>query len=72
MYSNQVPGQKAEISKPVIIEGEKEWEVKRVLNKKKGIREGQIPGVIERLYGRKQYMGRDKKLGKCKGIGRRI
>jgi len=24
MYSNQVPGQKAEISKPVIIEGEKE------------------------------------------------
>jgi len=30
-----VPGQKAEISKPVIIEGEKEWEVKRVLNKRK-------------------------------------
>jgi len=35
MYSNQVPGQKAEVPKPVIIEGEEEWEVERVLNKRK-------------------------------------
>jgi len=35
MYLNQVPGQKVEVPKPVIIEGEKEWEVERVLNKRK-------------------------------------
>ena len=35
MYLNQVPGQKAKVPKLVIIEGEKEWKVKRVLNKRK-------------------------------------
>jgi len=35
MYLNQVPGQKVEVPKPVIIEGEKKWEVERVLNKRK-------------------------------------
>jgi len=35
IYSNQVPGQKAEVPKPVIIEGEEKWEVERVLNKRK-------------------------------------
>jgi len=35
MYSNQVPGQRAEVPKLVIIKGEEEWKVKRVLNKRK-------------------------------------
>jgi len=35
MYSNQVPGQKVEVPRPVIIKGEKEWKIKRVLNKRK-------------------------------------
>ena len=35
MYSNQVLGQRAEVPKPVIIKGEEEWEVERVLNKRK-------------------------------------
>jgi len=36
------------------------------------MREGQIPGVMEGLHSRKQYMGRNRKPGKCKGIGRRV
>jgi len=32
-YVGQVEGQKREQPAPVIIEGEKEWEVKRILNK---------------------------------------
>jgi len=35
MYLNQVPGQKTKVPKPVIIEGEEEWEVEKVLNKRK-------------------------------------
>jgi len=36
------------------------------------MREGQISGVMEGLHSRKQHMGRNRKLGKCKGISRRI
>ena len=36
------------------------------------MREGQISSVIEGLHSRKWYMGRNRKLGKCKGIGREI
>jgi len=35
MYSNQVLGQRVEMPKPVIIEGEEKWEVERILNKRK-------------------------------------
>jgi len=35
MYSNQVPGQRVEEPKPVIIKGEEKWEVERILNKRK-------------------------------------
>jgi len=35
MYLNQVPGQKAKVPKPVIIEGKEKWKVERVLNKRK-------------------------------------
>ena len=34
-YIGQVDGQKKEIPQPVIVEGEKEWEVERILNKRK-------------------------------------
>ena len=35
MYSNQVPGQRAEVPKLVIIEEEEEQEIEKVLNKRK-------------------------------------
>jgi len=34
-YTSQVDGQRKERPQPVIIEGEEEWEVKRILNKRK-------------------------------------
>jgi len=34
-YVRQVEGQKKKQSAPVIIEGEEEWEVERILNKRK-------------------------------------
>jgi len=34
-YTSQVDGQRKETPKPVIIEGEEEWEVERILNKRK-------------------------------------
>ena len=34
MYRNQVEGQRKETPQPVVIEGEEEWEVKKILNKR--------------------------------------
>jgi len=34
-YRNQVRGQKKEKVKPVIVEGVEEWEVEKILNKRK-------------------------------------
>ena len=34
-YKLQVEGQKKETSQPVVIEGEEEWEVKKIMNKRK-------------------------------------
>ena len=33
-YRNQVEGQRKETPQPVVIEGEEEWEIKKILNKK--------------------------------------
>ena len=34
-YKSQVEGQKKEMPQPVIIEGKEEWEVKKIMNKRK-------------------------------------
>jgi len=34
-YISQVDGQRKEVPQPVIIEGEEEWEVEKILNKRK-------------------------------------
>ena len=34
-YINQVKGQKKEAPQPVIVEGEEEWEVEKILNKRR-------------------------------------
>jgi len=34
-YINQVDGQKKEAPQPVIVEGGEEWEMKKILNKRK-------------------------------------
>jgi len=33
-YTSQVEGQKKEMPQPVVIEGEEEWEVKKIINKR--------------------------------------
>jgi len=42
-YRDQVGGQKKEEVKPVEVEGVKEWEVKKILNKRK------VKGVVKYL-----------------------
>jgi len=34
-YINQVDGQRKEAPQPVVVEGEEEWEVEKILNKRK-------------------------------------
>jgi len=34
-YTTQVEGQRKEAPQPVVIEGEEEWEVEKILNKRK-------------------------------------
>jgi len=34
-YTSQVKGQKMEMPQPVVIEGEEEWKVEKILNKRK-------------------------------------
>ena len=41
-YKDQVQGQKKQLVLPVIIEGEKEYEVEKIMNKKKDIANGNI------------------------------
>ena len=49
-YKEQVKGQKKEEGKPVEVEGVKEWEVEKILNKKK------IRGVVKYLIWWKGFM----------------
>ncbi len=57
-------GQKKEEGKPIEVEGAKEWEVERILNKKK-IRE-----VKKYLVQWKGFMAEGRGFGKCKRVGK--
>jgi len=49
-YKEQVKGQKKEEGKPVEVEGVEEWEVKKILNKKKNKRSREILSAMEGVY----------------------
>jgi len=51
-----VEGQRKEAPQPVVIEGEEEWEVEKVINKRK-VQGKDKPGTMERMYGRRRYLG---------------
>jgi len=65
-YKEQVKGQKKEEGKPVEVEGVEEWEVEKILNKKK------IFNIVEGIYGREGYLGKERKLKKCGRIDKRV
>ena len=66
-YKEQVGGQKKEKNKPIEV-GVKEWEVEKILNKRK-IRG--VDSVMEEVYSRKWHMRKEGRFGKYKGgIGR--
>jgi len=46
-YKLQVEGQKKEMPQPVVIKGEEEWEVEKIMNKKKI----QVSNVMEEMHG---------------------
>jgi len=50
-YREQVGGQKRKEVKLIKVEGEKEWKVKRILNKRK-VRDKKVSGAMERIYSR--------------------
>jgi len=58
LYKPQVEGQKKTLPKPVIIKGEKEFEVEKNPKQMSSMREEEILGIMERVYGRRRYMGR--------------
>ena len=65
-YKEQVKGQKKEERKPVEVEGVEEWEVEKILNKKK------VFNTVEGIYGREGYLGKERKLKKCGRIDKRV
>ena len=55
-YKEQVKGQKKEEGKPVEVEGVEEWEIEKILNKKK------IRGVVKYLIWWKEILGKEEKI----------
>ena len=53
------------------MEGVKEWEVEKILNKKNK-RGREVLSAVERFYGRRRHMGKERKLEKCRGVNREI
>ena len=48
-------GQKKEEGKPVEVEGVEEWEVEKILNKKKNERSSEIFNTVEGIHGGRCY-----------------
>ena len=67
-YKLQVEGQKKEMPQPVVIKGEEEWEVEKIMNKKKI----QVSNVMEEMHGWGKPMGEQGKFEKCNEISRRL
>jgi len=71
-YKEQVKGQKKEEEKLIEVEEVKEWEVEKILNKRK------IRGVEKylmwwkRVHGRRRYMGKERESKECRRVDRRI
>ena len=36
------------------------------------MRKGKVPSMMEGVYSGRRYMGKQRKLGKCKRIGKRV
>jgi len=69
-YREPVKEQKVEEPKPVKVDRVKEWEVKKILNKRKSMRSNEVFSVLEGIYCRKQYMGEEGRLRKCERVSR--
>ncbi len=71
-YKEQVKGQKKEEGKLVKIEGVEEWEVEKILNKKKIRGVEKILNTVEGIYSRGGYMGKERKLKEHRRNDKRI
>ena len=69
-YREPVKEQKVEEPKPVKVDRVKEWEIKKILNKRKSMRSNEVFSVLEGIYCRKQYMGEEGRLRKCERVSR--
>jgi len=70
-YKEQVERQKKIPPPPVKVAGEKEYEVEEILDRQEK-REDKVFGKVERIYGRRKYVGGIGKFEECKGEDRRI
>ena len=71
-YKEQMKGQKKEEGKPVEVEGVKEWEVEKILNKKKNKRSREISDKVERIHGGERYLGEERKFKKCRRVDKGV
>ena len=67
-YKEQVKGQKKEEGKPVEVEGVEEWEVEKILNKKKNEGSREILDKVKGIYSRRGHLGEERKFEKCRRI----
>ena len=64
-------GQKKEEEKLIEVEGVEEWEVEKILNKRKNKGSREVFGLMERVHCRRRYLGKKGGLEECKGsLGR--
>jgi len=67
-YKKQIKEQKKEEEKPVEVEEIEEWEVEKILNKKKNEGSRKIPDIVEGIYSRERHIREERKFEKCRRI----
>ena len=64
-------GQKKEEEKLIEVEGVEEWEVEKILNKRKNKGSREVFGLIERVHSRRRHLEKKGGLEECKrSLGR--
>ncbi len=65
-YKEQIKGQKKEEGKPVEVKEVEEWEVRKNTKQEKNKGSREVFDKVERIYGRRRYMGEERKPKKCR------
>ena len=72
LYKLQVERQKKVPPKLVIIKGKKEFKVEKNTKQKDSKRKEEVLSMMEEIYSRRRYMGKQREFGEHKRVGRRV